>query len=1189
MVLLFVLASFTTFASGDETESLARSTGNEEIIISVTGDYYDRDSDITVTITSKNLDPNSEYTLTWELCGSNNWYTGCDIQQYVTGDASPVADPAEYEGTEDIGSGNMIQITTFTFSDPGLVVYTPDQTGNTEGTWEGIHNGSYRFDAVLSIQGVPLATNDSSYFALGGEVLDSSFLDTNDNILKNTVVTFSGRIYLDSYIRGVLNFDVDCGLFEDGVTAAVDSFTLSGMTSWDSDFYFSGGNNASSGNVLTPTATSGTHHIECSVTRLVDNTLMHTIVGNDFEVIDADTTGLEELTFQIPSTVYYDRTTSSATTQVTVSVDFVELYVGETYTFNWELCGSNNWYTGCDIQQYVTGDASPVADPAEYEGEITFTPTTATHTETFTFDDPGLVVYTPDQTGNTEGTWEGIYNGSYRFYGELDVQEVPLATNDSSYFALGGEVLDSSFLDTNDNILKNTVVTFSGRIYLDSYIRGVLNFDVDCGLFEDGVTAAVDSFTLSGMTSWDNDFYFSGGNNASSGNVLTPTATSGTHHIECSVTRLVDNTLMHTIVGNDFEVIDADTTGLEELTFQIPSTVYYDRTTSSATTQVTVSVDFVELYVGETYTFNWELCGSNNWYTGCDIQQYVTGDASPVADPAEYEGEITFTPTTATHTETFTFDDPGLVVYTPDQTGNTEGTWEGIYNGSYRFYGELDVQEVPLATNDSSYFALGGEVLDSSFLDTNDNILKNTVVTFSGRIYLDSYIRGVLNFDVDCGLFEDGVTAAVDSFTLSGMTSWDNDFYFSGGNNASSGNVLTPTATSGTHHIECSVTRLVDNTLMHTIVGNDFEVIDDTSNQDDASMAVSVAMHATEGWGTVTITAIDLDPGQEYRFDWVVEDNAASPATVMMQNDHIWVAGNDGTHTYDLPFHDLADTTDACIIVVFKAGTTELATDSSVCWISASTADGDGDGVYDKNDLCENTPAGATVQTDGCSDSDGDGVDSTIETECGSDPNDINSVPTDLDNDGTCDLLDADADGDGALNVDEIAAGTDPMDANSFPSNMLPTCAVYYSLEVDGMPTSFEGDAAIPALSGATAQAGVSSLTPPVITVPAGSYYITAHCIDTDGDDITVTVNDITVGPIAGEVSAGAIIVIGEDVDETLDVTVSWTDGTDTLTAIITVNMDGDSGTTVIPGFGFTLGMMSIMLAGFVALRREQE
>jgi hypothetical protein len=154
---------------------------------------------------------------------------------------------------------------------------------------------------------------------------------------------------------------------------------------------------------------------------------------------------------------------------------------------------------------------------------------------------------------------------------------------------------------------------------------------------------------------------------------------------------------------------------------------------------------------------------------------------------------------------------------------------------------------------------------------------------------------------------------------------------------------------------------------------------------------------------------------------------------------------------------------------------------------------------------------------------------------------------------------------------------------------MLPTCAVYYSLEVDGMPTSFDGDAAIPALSGATAQAGVDSLTPPVITIPNGSYYITAHCIDTDGDDITVTVNDITVGPMAGEVSAGAIIVIGEDVDETVDVTISWTDGTDTLTAIITVNLDGDASPPPMPGFGFALGMMSIMLAGFVALRREQE
>ena len=129
-------------------------------------------------------------------------------------------------------------------------------------------------------------------------------------------------------------------------------------------------------------------------------------------------------------------------------------------------------------------------------------------------------------------------------------------------------------------------------------------------------------------------------------------------------------------------------------------------------------------------------------------------------------------------------------------------------------------------------------------------------------------------------------------------------------------------------------------------------------------------------------------------------------------------------------------------------------------------------------------------------------------------------MPTDLDGDGTCDALDLDTDGDGYLDADEVVAGTDPLDATSMPANGQPV-RFTTRWEVDGMPTSFDGNAAIPALSGATAQAGVASLTPPVITVPNGSYYITAHCIDTDGDDITVTVNDVTVGPVPGEVSAG--------------------------------------------------------------------
>ena len=164
-------------------------------------------------------------------------------------------------------------------------------------------------------------------------------------------------------------------------------------------------------------------------------------------------------------------------------------------------------------------------------------------------------------------------------------------------------------------------------------------------------------------------------------------------------------------------------------------------------------------------------------------------------------------------------------------------------------------------------------------------------------------------------------------------------------------------------------------------------------------------------------------------------------------------------------------------------------------------------------------------------------------------------------------------------------AGTLPLDETSYPANRLPTCSLYYSLEVDGIPTTFEGNAAIPALSGVTAQVGLDSMVPPVITIPAGSYYMTAHCIDLDGDDITVTVNDITIGPVAGEVSAGALIVIEENVSETVDVTITWTDGSETLMTMVTVEMKSDS-TAPIPGFGIIMGLSAVLLAGLASRKK---
>ena len=636
-----------------------------------------------------------------------------------------------------------------------------------------------------------------------------------------------------------------------------------------------------------------------------------------------------------------------------------------------------------------------------------------------------------------------------------------------------------------------------------------------------------------------------------------------------------------TLVTSASEDTSARSTGNETMNVDI-NDIYYDRGSG-----VTVTVTLTNLDPNSEYTLDWELCSAR--YNQCEL--YNDWAAEGGNDPAETEGSIDIGSGNMFTTSLFTFTDPGVMEY-----DSTTGAYTGIHNDSYHFEVSLSIQEVPLTSNVSDDFILGGTLSSNSYLEDNSNVLKNTDIPFTGRLYLDYYNLNLLNYDIACGLFEDGNTIPVDTLLFEDFELYHQNAVF--GSQSNSTNYFTPTATSGTHHIECTVTRNYDGVVMGRIIGNNFEIIDDTSNQDDATISVSVDIHAVEQYGNVTIEGIDLDAGQEYKFDWIVHDYVPLPPVVLMQNDHTWVEGNDGTETYVLNFHDLSDTTNACITVVFSAGDTELETVSNVCWSSASIADSDDDGVYDKNDLCENTPASATVQPDGCAiDFDGDGIPND------SDPDDDNDGVDDVDDDFPLDVTeridtdgdgignnaDTDDDGDGYLDVDENIAGTNPLDASSFPANRLPTCALYYSLEVDGIPVTFEGDAAIPALSGVSAQSGlVANIVAPVLTIPAGSYYMTAHCVDLDGDDITVTVNEITIGPVAGEVSAGALVVIGENVSETMNVTITWTDGSDTLVAMVTVNLESDAAPTPIPGFGVLLGLSSILLAGFAARRKYE-
>ena len=118
-----------------------------------------------------------------------------------------------------------------------------------------------------------------------------SQVTVNQDFLLTDDISFGAMIVFDHAPLGFLTYNIDCSLFEDGVTTAVDTTTFVDRTSyWDMD------DSLPWWQLNTLTATNGgTHHAECVVTRNADGTIMGTIVGNDFEVVDATVTGQEAL------------------------------------------------------------------------------------------------------------------------------------------------------------------------------------------------------------------------------------------------------------------------------------------------------------------------------------------------------------------------------------------------------------------------------------------------------------------------------------------------------------------------------------------------------------------------------------------------------------------------------------------------------------------------------------------------------------------------------------------------------------------------------------------------------------------------------------------------------------------------------------------------------------------------------
>ena len=1139
----------------------ARSNGDESLAVDVLSDYYDRGSNITLSVMATNLDPVTEYTLEYSLCIiEGNWNSETEMMELE----------CEYEypqmtGSFDIGSGNMFTLTTLSIEDPGCC--------GASSSSNQFDNGAVRFEVGIMSQNVTISSSLSNVFVLGGDA-DAAGITTPNvgGLLIGMTYGVHSFFQLEFPNLEILTFTTNCSLLDEN-NVSIDATQMT----------WGGG-----GDLVDPffnleVSVAGDYRPYCTLTRDFDGAVLASQTGANFTVYDANYTGLEAFTAETDE-LYYDHNS-----EVSLLVNMTDLYPGTEYSLTYSLCTSDVWYSNdnkeyvfeCDneVAYGVSDDESTTtvneSQVIEISGEVMFTPTTSSHSEV-------INVSIPDCCGDTYEyypaygtlTVDFLANSSLIFDVNLDIMGVVLDSELSNVFILGGELINNHTYYERNPILIGMPSGVHSYWSLDTENNFALDYTIECDLFN-----STGDLTSTGNRYWNHN----GQPRVVFWNAGTPTSAEA-HHSECSLIRDFDNQLMGTQTGDTLMVLDANYTGNEQHTATTDA-IYYPHNST-----IELSIVATNLYPGTTYTVDYSLCKLMTEYeeglfdTFCSGTPWWNSDNVAPEEQDLISGEVDFTPTGSSHTEV-------ISIAIPDCCGDFADnvTWE-LENASMAFKTKLLIQGVELddTVEESSYFVIGGEVVSAQMLH-HPQILLNMNLIIDMKWELDHRNEFILTYVEVCNFIDESTLLVIDTMT----SAWNHRPEHVNTQNS----VFTP-ASEGDYRVECSLTRQTDSMLMANFSSPTITVLAEMVNQDDATVSANAQLQS-DGWGSVSVSMAALDAGQSYTIEWEVSDASSTGTPILMDSgEFTWVEGTDSVEEHLLEFKALADSSIACFSVDLYAADSLIDSDDSsasqhsgLCWAQNSISDVDTDGVYDKFDECPSTPTTSVVQTNGCSDSDVDGWDDSIEIECGSDSQNPTSVPIDFDGDGTCDLLDADDDGDGFADEIEYLRGTNPYDATDFPTNQLPVCSIYYTLEVDGFPVDITGDTVVSTLViGASSVQGLGTGISPIITVPSGNYFIVAVCQDIDNDPITLSVNDVTVGPVVGEVSAAAIIMLSEDTDESIEATITWSDGTNSATTLVTVNLENTAGSSSnVPGFTAAIGIVALLGAAFVSVKTKNE
>lgn len=1136
-----------------------RSTGAETLTVDVLGDYYDRGTNMTLVATSSNLDASAEYALEYTLCRATG--TWDDEMEVMNIECSEWFE--QVSGTIDLGSGNLVSLSASSIADTGCC--------DNANSADNFANGTMMFLVNLTSQGIPIASESTELFALGNEVVSMGLGVSDEDILLGMDYGVHAFFDLEYWNLHVLPYSVNCSLIDPNGTSIDSTVKI-----WNGDYqtvdpYFD----------LQATG-EGMHYPHCDLIRSADGTIMASQTGAAFEVIDSNFTGSEKVTGQTGTILYEHNDTVSLTVPMTY------LYIGAEYVLKYSMCYTHVYYNydigtyiiecGSDVNYGLLDDPStPSVDESEviyFQGEVTFTPTASTHVEQLTFTLPSCCGKEKAHFNNTGMlSVDSLENESLTFDLEISTRNVSLDSDIANTFILGGEVVSDHIHFQRNKILIGMNSLTHSRWTLDTTNSFTLSYTIQCSLFN-STDVAVDNRT----SIWNHN-----GQPAVDVGLYPPTP--GEFYTECSLTRNLDGKYMGTQTSGSITVLDENYTGNERHSVTTDS-IFYPHNSS-----IELSIETTDMYPNTTYTIQYNMCSVETEYedgifeTECKGQPSTASSNIPSENQTLLSGSFEFTPTSSSYTEV-------AYISVPECCGdfaNNVSWW--FENSSVGLKSRFFIQGVELNSpqDESNYFGIGGSVESSKMIHSSLQLLPNMNLYVDMLWMLDHRNEFIQTYQEQCNF----VDASNDTVLDSTSSTWNHR-----PDKVNTMNSVFSPPGEGDYYVECTLTRSADSMLLSTHRGENVTVLPPLGSQDDATLSVNT-MVKPAGWALVLVSMAELDAGQQYSMTWDVLDMSNGAGTVMDSGEYTWVEGTDSTEVKILEFNALADSTYACITVELHAADEVLITlddissSSNLCWIQNSVSDIDADGVYDKNDECPATPYGSIVQLNGCSDSDLDGWDDSVEIDCNSDFENPTSVPIDYDFDGICDPLDDDDDGDGFTDEIEYLRGTNPYDVNDFPINQLPDCTFHYTLEVDGLPAAnaISGEAEVSALViGSSSVPNMGTGITPILTVPSGSYFIIVSCLDLDNDPVTLTVNDVVVGPALGEVTASALITLSADVSESVDANITWSDGTNSANTLVTVNLENTvTPSSYVPGFTALIGILSLLAATVVSRKYTDE